>query len=214
MTHLRDLLTYFIMWSSITVFCYTLFRFRLQAYRPQLFFTMIILTHTGYVVPLLGLESLRPLIYTVIMLCCMILFFRLHWLHAAVMVMATYAVCTFSVSAIKMLLAGWNYDAYLQLVGPLSSRNRVIFAVYMYLLTWFTYQYRLGFTFIPSYPAASSRGPVPLWMKITIGLGTGSIAVRILSFFAWKDLVPFDFVVVSLLCIVLFYLFYKKETSE
>lgn len=214
MTHLRDILTYFIMWSSITVFCYTLFRFRLQAYRPQLFFTIVILTHTGYAVPLLGLESFRPLIYTVIMLGCIILFFRLHWLYAAVMVMATYAVCTFSVSAVKMLLAGWSYDVYLQLTGPLSSRNRVIFAAYMYLLTWFTYQYRLGFTFIPSYPAVSCPGPVPRWMKITIGLGMASIAVRILSLLLWKDLVPFDFGIVSLMCIVLFYLFYKKETSE
>ncbi|OXM84396.1 hypothetical protein [Paenibacillus rigui] len=211
MTQLREIFTYFIVWSSVTVFCFALFRFRLSAYRKQLFFTSVILTQGAYFAPMLHLHDFKPLIFTILLFACIILFFKIHWLHALIMVLATYAFCILSLFVSRFALTGWSLEQ-LSFPKPLPIKVRLFAALYMYTVTWLLYRFRRGFTFIPSYPVKCT-GPTPRWIKIILVLGAFSICIRVLSFFVWDHLVPLDLAVVSILFIVVLYLFYKKENS-
>lgn len=213
MLQLREIVSLFAVWFSIIVFCFTLFRFRLYTFRQQLLLTSVVMASLAYLIPLLHLVHYKPFLNAVSLCICFIAFFKIHWLYAILMVLSTYAFTACAWIMMIMILAGFNYQRFVQLTLDTNEWYVTGFAVFLFILSILLHRFRLGFTFVP-FNRKWEPSPVPMWMKVTLSLGCLSLMVRAAASSVWKNLKPLDIGIVFLLLIVIFYFIYQKESSD
>jgi hypothetical protein len=204
---------YFITWVSLISLMLTLFRFRIQHYWQQIIFCSLITTQASCMIKIFELDFLMAIIQPLFIWIGFTLIIRIHWLHSMLMVLSGYVIDVLLEVLINMLLSGFNYNEFIQIMKEQFYWQDSIVILCNLFFVILLIKHRLGFTFISAHKK-SVQLPFSRTMRIALLLGILSITISSIDLYMWGEWVIVTYGSIFLISAVFLHLFYTRETSE
>lgn len=140
------------MFENVAAFClmFALFRFRVKEYFIHILFAAFLMSQLSYYMrTVFELGNIVPFMSMIMMFLMMWLLFRVQVYYAGIMSLVTYIAFS-SIQA--MLVLAQLSTGMLEAIEPFSTAayiNQLITALLSFIVSWFLFRRRLGFTFVP-----------------------------------------------------------------
>ncbi len=204
--------------SAIFVLMLAMFRYSLREYLARVIFACVILSLISYLFyNVLHIQSIAPVIQCILLILLLWLMFHIHLFYAGIMGALGYISFIFY-QTVLLVIVDWlgistlhetmNNQAYSYFMQAFS-------AAIIFILCFFLYRYRIGFSFVPDDERAivKLRG---LNVRLLISAFFAVVLLTMLYLFALDGLNTLLFLLILMLVIVIFMLFLaiKKEIER
>ncbi|WP_284646366.1 hypothetical protein [Paenibacillus silviterrae] len=202
---------YLILWLSVFLFSFTLFRFKLRDNVSRIAVSVLIMTQVSLLLQLQTFtQALVPIGQPIALVCTLVFIFRIPWLYAMMMTVVPYSMLSVAEFLSNYIMLEYSLKKVMDRLNQTPGVPEfAVLIVLMNMLTFLIYKSNVGFTFISRRFQRKSHDDLRVVVFAIVGL---LLAAGVGLLYPWLFLMGS----IGALAITgyLIYLSYHKEIME